>query len=56
MYHARSIVLAAETATGQQKMAHEALKDEDSAAKLWAENWYDGLTYCELRTSKLDGD
>lgn len=47
MYHARGIVAAAEIATGEQKKELEALKDGDEATKLWAENWYDGLTYCE---------
>lgn len=47
MYHARGIVAAAETATGEQKKEFEALKEGDEATKLWAENWYDGLTYCQ---------
>jgi hypothetical protein len=47
MYHARGIVSAAETTTGEQKKELEALKDGDAATKVWAENWYDGLTYCE---------
>lgn len=47
MYHARGIVAAAETATGEQQKEFEALKDGDAASKVWAENWYDGLTYCE---------
>jgi hypothetical protein len=47
MYHARDIVMAAETMTGEQKKELEALKEDDSSTKVWAENWYDGLTYCK---------
>ncbi len=47
MYHARGIVTASETASGEQKKELEALKKGDESTKLWAENWYDGLTYCE---------
>ena len=47
MYHARGIVAAAETATGEQKKELQASKSGNAATKLWAENWYDGLTYCE---------
>ena len=47
MYHARGIVSAVETTSGEQKKELEALKDGDAASKVWAENWYDGLTYCE---------
>jgi hypothetical protein len=47
MYHARGIVSAAEVATGQQKKEFDALKDGDATTKIWAENWYDGLTYCK---------
>lgn len=46
MYHARDIVSAAETLTGEQQKELEALKEGDESTKLWAENWYDGLTYC----------
>jgi hypothetical protein len=48
MYHARDIIAANETATGEQQREFEALKKGDEATKLWAENWYDGLTYCKL--------
>ena len=47
MYHARTVISAAETATGEEQKAVEAWKEENEATKLWAENWYDGLTYCE---------
>jgi len=47
MYHARDIVVAAQTASGEAKREMEALKQGDSSTKLWAENWYDGLTYCK---------
>ena len=47
MYHARDIVAAAETASGEQQKELQALKQGDKSTKLWAENWYDGLTYCE---------
>jgi len=46
MYHARDIVAAGRTASGEQQEEMAALKDGDAATKLWAENWYDGLTYC----------
>jgi len=47
MYHARGVVSAAETLTGEQQKELEAFKEGDAASKVWAENWYDGLTYCE---------
>lgn len=47
MYHARDIVSSYETATGEQQREFEAMKKGDEASKLWAENWYDGLTYCK---------
>ena len=47
MYHARGVVTALQTATGEAKKEIEALKDGNSSTKLWAENWYDGLTYCK---------
>jgi hypothetical protein len=47
MYHARDIVVATQTASGEAKSEMEALKQGDSSTKLWAENWYDGLTYCK---------
>ncbi|TVY71546.1 putative galactinol--sucrose galactosyltransferase [Lachnellula suecica] len=46
MYHARDIVAAGQTASGEQQKELAALKDGDTSTKLWAENWYDGLTYC----------
>lgn len=46
MYHARDVVAAAETASGQQQKEIEALNEGDEKTKLWTENWYDGLTYC----------
>ncbi|KAF4635078.1 hypothetical protein G7Y89_g3021 [Cudoniella acicularis] len=46
MYHARGVVVAAETASSEQQKEMEALKEGDESTKLWAENWYDGLTYC----------
>ncbi|CZR55817.1 related to seed imbibition protein Sip1 [Phialocephala subalpina] len=46
MYHARGLVKAAETANGEQQKKIEALNQGDEETKLWAENWYDGLTYC----------
>lgn len=54
MYHARGIVSAAETATGEQQREFEALKEGDAATKIWAENWYDGMTYCEWLLSSLE--
>jgi hypothetical protein len=60
MYHARGIVSSAKTAAiDQQKEIGTAKKDNESA-KLWAENWYDGLTYCmftysdSLKLSKVE--
>jgi hypothetical protein len=47
MYHARDIVAATETASGEQQKEQQALKQGGESIKLWAENWYDGLTYCE---------
>jgi len=49
MYHARDIVSAAES--GELQEEYKALKKGDEATKLWAENWYDGLTYCEFKNS-----
>lgn len=48
MYHARGLVDAAEMLSGEQQREFEALKEGDTSAKFWAENWYDGLTYCEI--------
>ena len=47
MYHARGVVTALQTATGEAKKEIEALEDGNSSTKVWAENWYDGLTYCK---------
>lgn len=47
MYHARDVVAVNQIATGESQKEVEALKDGDSSTKLWAENWYDGLTYCK---------
>jgi hypothetical protein len=53
MYHARGVVAATQIVSGQTQKEIEALKDGDSSTKLWAENWYDGLTYCESKSLKL---
>jgi hypothetical protein len=50
MYHARDIVAAGPTASAEQEKEIIALKEGDESTKLWAENWYDGLTYCEFPT------
>lgn len=47
MYHARDIVATSEAASGEAAKEYEALKTGDEATKLWQENWYDGLTFCE---------
>ena len=47
MYHARGVVAPYETDTGEQQRELEALKEGDEVTKVWAENWYDGLTYCK---------
>jgi hypothetical protein len=46
MYHARGIVASSKQASGEQQKEIEALKDGGESTKMWAENWYDGLTYC----------
>ncbi|XMA11985.1 hypothetical protein WAI453_004776 [Rhynchosporium graminicola] len=46
MYHARTIVSAAQATSGEQSKEVKTLKEEDEQTKMWAENWYDGLTYC----------
>ena len=48
MYHARSFVATAEKLSGEQQRELEATKTGDEITKVWAENWYDGLTYCEF--------
>ena len=47
MYHARDIVAAGPTASAEQQKEIAALKEGDESTKVWAENWYDGLTYCK---------
>lgn len=47
MYHARGVVAKAEMISGEQQKELEALKTGHEKTKVWAENWYDGLTYCE---------
>lgn len=53
MYHARDIVVANETGYGQTKKEYDALHKGDEATKLWAENWFDGLTYCKYHSHCL---
>lgn len=48
MYHARDIVTAGPTASAEQQKEIAALNEGDESTKVWAENWYDGLTYCEF--------
>jgi hypothetical protein len=55
MYHARDIVAATQAANGEQAKEYEALKQGDEATKVWAENWYDGLTYCTYYSPPLPG-
>lgn len=47
MYHARDIIASTQAASGEQQKEIEALNEGDEKTKLWAENWYDGLTYCK---------
>jgi hypothetical protein len=53
MYHARGIVAARETVTREQQREFEAMKEGDESTKRWAENWYDGLTYCKCLSNRL---
>ncbi|PQE06033.1 raffinose synthase Sip1 protein [Rutstroemia sp. NJR-2017a BBW] len=46
MYHARGVILTAETQDGETQKEIEALKEGDEQSKVYAENWSDGLTYC----------
>ncbi|TVY38596.1 putative galactinol--sucrose galactosyltransferase [Lachnellula occidentalis] len=46
MYHARDIVAAGPTASAQQQKEIAAMNEGNESTKVWAENWYDGLTYC----------
>lgn len=48
MYHARDIIAAGPTASAEQQKEIAALNEGDETTKVWAENWYDGLTYCEF--------
>lgn len=48
MYHARGIVGKGRIASGEQQKELAAWKDGDESTKTWAENWYDGLTYCRV--------
>lgn len=47
MYHARGIVANAQSVNGEAQKEIEAFNDGDEQTKVWAENWYDGLTYCK---------
>jgi hypothetical protein len=47
MYHARQIVTATETANVEQQKMVDEFNNGGESANTWAENWYDGLTYCE---------
>jgi hypothetical protein len=47
MYHARSIVAATQAASGELQKELAALSIGSEQTKIWEENWYDGLTYCE---------
>jgi hypothetical protein len=49
MYYARDIVNASKSASGELQKEIAALKSDDDQAKVWVENWYDGLTYCEFQ-------
>lgn len=47
MYFARDIVMGSKATSGELQKEVEALKTGDETTKLWQENWYDGLSYCE---------
>ena len=47
MYHARGVVSAADAGITEQLNDIDATNKDNESAKLWAENWYDGLTYCK---------
>jgi len=49
MYHARGIISISQATSGEQQKEIEALSEGDEKTKVWAENWYDGLTYCQYR-------
>ncbi|KAH7327176.1 glycoside hydrolase superfamily [Rhexocercosporidium sp. MPI-PUGE-AT-0058] len=46
MYHARGIIATAQGVSEEQQKEIEALTEGNEKTKVWAENWYDGLTYC----------
>ena len=48
MYHARSLVMTAETPAAQSTT--EATEGNDIRPQ-WYENWYDGLGYCEYKAA-----
>lgn len=48
MYHARNVVATSQDESGEQAKEYEAMKQGDEETKVWAENWYDGLTYCKI--------
>jgi len=52
MYHARGIVAASQNSSGEQQKKLAALETGDEKTKIWAENWYDGLTYCKFIASR----
>lgn len=54
MYHARGIIMAAETQYGETQQEIEALKEGDEQSKVYAENWSDGLTYCKFEPAIKD--
>ncbi|KAF1982555.1 glycoside hydrolase family 36 protein [Aulographum hederae CBS 113979] len=45
MYHARRIVMAAQSASGENQEEMKALEDSGFKPE-WLENWYDGFAYC----------
>lgn len=53
MYHARGIVSTAETGLNEQLKDIEEDKKDSESTKMWAENWYDGLTYCRSIRCRL---
>lgn len=48
MYHARDVVGGSKLEAGEQQKEDKALVTGDEQTKLWAENWYDGLSYCKF--------
>lgn len=48
MYHARSLVSASQATSEEAQRERQTLASnaDDDKTKFWAENWYDGLTYC----------